>query len=57
LNIIIPVDLDTLPIMLKLNTKFDSDLNDIGHPKKSVHLYKLKAVMFDGYQQIAIKLD
>jgi len=42
----IPVDLETLPIILEFGSRFDSDLNHIGQPIMLLHLDKLKAVLF-----------
>src|SRR5215475_14697669 len=42
----IPVDLDTLPIMLKVGIKSKYDLNITGHPPKSLHLDGFEAVKF-----------
>jgi hypothetical protein len=39
----IPVDLETLPITLRVGVKLNSDLNHIGHSAR-LHLSKLKDV-------------
>ena len=40
------VDLETLPMTLRVGVKLDSDLSITGHPPKSLHFDKLKAVKF-----------
>ena len=42
----IPVDLETLPMMLRVGIKLDNDLHNIGQITRVLHLSKLKAVIF-----------
>ena len=46
MSIRIPVDLETLPMMLKVGIRLNSDLNHTGHGSKLLHLSKLKSVRF-----------
>jgi hypothetical protein len=46
LSIRIPVDLETLPMMLKVGIKLNSDLYPTGHSSRLLHLDRLKAVRF-----------
>jgi hypothetical protein len=46
LSIRIPVDLETLPMMLKVGIKSKYDLTNTGHPSISLHLDGFKAVRF-----------
>jgi hypothetical protein len=41
-----PIDFETLPIMLKVGVKLDSDLNHMGQPPILLHLDRLKADRF-----------
>jgi hypothetical protein len=45
-SIRIPVDLETLPMILKFGSRLNSDLAHIGHPKMLLYLDKLTAVVF-----------
>jgi hypothetical protein len=40
------VELDTLPMMLKVGIKLKCDLYHAGHPSRLLHLDRLKAVKF-----------
>ena len=40
------VDLETLPMTLRVGIKLKYDLYHIGHPRMLLHLDKLKAVSF-----------
>ena len=46
LSIRIPVDLETLPMMLRFGVKLNNDLHNIGQTAILLHLDGLKAVMF-----------
>ena len=46
MSIRIPVDLETLPMMLKFGIILDNDLHSIGQSATLLHLDGLKAVMF-----------
>ena len=46
MSIRIPVDLETLPMMLRFGVKLNNDLNNIGQTPILLHLEGLEAVMF-----------